>query len=914
MKRLAASLAVLAAAYVARGSNTTNLFPNGDFESGGAGAWTEGGGGDTFSYPATGGNPGGYGVIDDTSGTWGIWVGGADTPLSLASLGLVAGQSYTFIQDMEIISGTNIGGIKIESWGPSGVISDSGDIYPGTGTASWKTYTFAYTIDPAATGLKIVPLWGPNSVVGFDNIGVVVPGPSPLAVSITSPTNSQVLSSNFTISATASVYPGSVTNVNFYSDNSLLGNSASSPFSFSASGVAAGVHALTAVASDSTGNSATSTVVSVTVTNATPPPPSTASEPFNYPTGAFANGTAATGSGFTGNWILPNGNATIVAGLTYPSLPAGNNALQQANNGSARSLVTLASPLSTGTKYISFLIKGTGDSGGNWAGVYLKGDNTTSLFAGFRGGFSASQTSFGLGSVSSASTTPTGGSALGTTAALNNTNVHLIVLEIDFNTSTTEETVKFWADPPAGTNAPGVSPVTTVTTFDVGNISGLGLNLQGGSANLTLDEIRVGNTYADVVGANLTPTIPTTLALSIASAKQISWTAFSTNYYQPQKSDDNSTWSNLGGLLTGSAVTSIYDSSPAAFYQVLEITPQVSEAIVDGGFEVDGGAGTAFYWNSVGSEPPTRITSDFHSGTASVAISVTNADATPNTSEIQQSLSYAGGGPVSPGSSYNFSFWAKQVGSGVSYVQQYNVMWLDASSAVVGSLGWTTFSGGNGAWSKITASPTVAPANAVNALIQIHGATGAVPNGFGGVLIDDASLVATTPTGPTNVLSPIVQNGAVFTGTVNTNGVTATAATGNISFQTNSVGQSTGIVASGSASSAPALLPNSYTVTAIYSGDGTYIGSTNIFVVGGNPFGSASGTVSFSAGQAGVVLSGVAGNNYSVQRATNVTFTAGISNFPSMTAPAGGNVSATDNFSDLGGVPVQAFYRLHYLP
>jgi hypothetical protein len=164
------------------------------------------------------------------------------------------------------------------------------------------------------------------------------------------------------------------------------------------------------------------------------------------------------------------------------------------------------------------------------------------------------------------------------------------------------------------------------------------------------------------------------------------------------------------------------------------------------------------------------------------------------------------------------------------------------------------------------------------------------------------------------VLSPIVQNGAVFTGTVNTNGVTATAATGNISFQTNSVGQSTGIVASGSASSAPALLPNSYTVTAIYSGDGTYIGSTNIFVVAGNPFGSASGTVSFSAGQAGVVLSGVAGNNYSVQRATNVTFTAGISNFPSMTAPAGGNVSATDNFSDLGGVPVQAFYRLHYLP
>jgi hypothetical protein len=913
MTTLAAGLAILSFTGIAFGTNTTNLFPNGDFESGGAGAWVEGGGGDTFGYPTTGGNPGGYGIIDDSTVTWGIWVGGDVTPLSLSSLGLTAGQTYTFVQDMELISGSNIGGLKVESWGPSGVLSDSGDMRPATGSASWQTYAFSYTINPAATGLKIVPLWGPSSVVGFDNLGVVVPGPSPLTVSITSPTNSQVVSSNFLIAATATVYPGSVTNVDFYSDNVLLGSDASSPFTFSATGIAAGVHALKAVAWDSSGNSATSAVVSVTATNATPPP-SNAYEPFNYPTGAFANGTPATGSGLTGNWTVPNANATIVSGLTYPDLIAGNNALQQVNNGSGRSFVSFSSTLSTGTKYVSFLIKGSGNSGGNWAGVYLKGDNLKSLFAGFLGGFSSFQTSFGLGSVTSAGTAPTGGTALGATAALNNTNVHFIVLQIDFNTSGANDTVRFYADPAAGTNAPGIAATATVSTFDVGNISGIGLNLQGGSPNVTLDEIRVGSTYADVAGANLAPTIPTALSLSLASAKQISWTAFSTNYYQPQKSDDNSTWSNLGPLLTGSTVTSVYDSAPAAYYQVLEITPVTSEAIVDGGFEVDDGFGGPFYWTLVGTQQPTRISSDFHSGASCISISVTNTAATPNTSEVQQGLSYAGGGPVSAGNTYNFSFWAKQIGSGISYVQQYNVMWLDSSGGVVGSVGWTTFTGGNGTWSKITAAPSVAPANTANALIQIRGNTGAVSGGFGGVLVDDVSLSGTSPTGPSNVLSPVIKDGAVFTATVKTNGVVATAATGNVSFQTNGVGQSSGTLASGTANSAAALVPSSYTVTAIYSGDGTFIGSTNSLVIGGSPFGSSKGTIAFSAGQASVVLSGISGNQYSVQRATDVKFTTGISNFPPITAPANGNVSVTDNFQDLGTVPATAFYRLRFIP
>ncbi|HVU27181.1 MAG TPA: hypothetical protein VHG71_05535 [Verrucomicrobiae bacterium] len=639
-------------------------------------------------------------------------------------------------------------------------------------------------------------------------------------------------------------------------------------------------------------------------------------EPFNYGLGAFASGTPVTGSGFTGSWTVPTGNATIVAGLSYSNLLTADNALQQANNGSGRSLATFSSALSSGTEYVSFLIKGSGDSGGNWAGVYLQGDNATSLFVGFRGGYSASQTSFGLGSVNSASTSPTGGSTLGSTVALDNTNVHLIVLKIDFNTSGVNDTVSFWADPPAGTNAPGVAANVVYSTYDVGNISGIGLNLQGGSASVTLDEICVGSSYADVVGANLAPTIPTTLALSVASSKQISWTANSSDYYQPQKSDDGVNWTDLGDLIYGSTTTSIYDSTPSAYYQVLETAPVISEQVVDGGFEVGDGFGGAFYWVTYGSQQPTLITSDSHSGADCMFISVTNVDTTPNTSGIQQDLSYVSSGPIIGGNTYNFSFWAKQVSAGVSYVQQYNVMWLDVNGAVVGSLGWNNFSGGNGAWTQIVANPAVAPATAVDALIQIQGATGAILNGSGGVLIDDVSLTTTTPTGATDILSPTVQNGAVFTGVVQTNGVTATAASGTITFQTNGVVQSAGTVGNGTANSSPATVPSTYTITAIYSGDGTYIGSTNTLVVGGggDNFGSGKGSVSLAAGQATVVMSGISGNQYQMQRATNVTFTAGVTNFPVVTAPGDGNVSVTDDFSDLGTPPGQAFYRLIYIP
>ena len=67
------------------------------------------------------------------------------------------------------------------------------------------------------------------------------------------------------LTATASDTDGNVTNVAFYQGSTLLANVASAPYSYTWANVAAGSYTLTAVASVDTGASATSSAVSVTV-------------------------------------------------------------------------------------------------------------------------------------------------------------------------------------------------------------------------------------------------------------------------------------------------------------------------------------------------------------------------------------------------------------------------------------------------------------------------------------------------------------------------------------------------------------------------------------------------------------------------------------------------------------------------
>ena len=161
MKKAIATLATLLLVGSVNAA-VTNLFPNGNFDSpaGSPAPWIEvfGAGTTTYSYPVTGGNPAGFGRMTNSSG-WGIWVGGEPTALPLASYGLVAGGTYTFVMDMKNFSGTGIGKLKIESWGPGGFISDSGEISAGSQSGAWVTRNFPVTLATNATGIKVVWPW-----------------------------------------------------------------------------------------------------------------------------------------------------------------------------------------------------------------------------------------------------------------------------------------------------------------------------------------------------------------------------------------------------------------------------------------------------------------------------------------------------------------------------------------------------------------------------------------------------------------------------------------------------------------------------------------------------------------------------------------------------------------------------------
>ena len=245
-------------------------------------------------------------------------------------------------------------------------------------------------------------------------------------------------------------------------------------------------------------------------------------EPFNYATGPLANNTPSTATGFTGNWTGAAG--TIGAGLTYSGLAVANNAL---SSGAERQFVSFASPLASGTKWISFLFYASANMGGNIDGVFFPNTKSTCLWFGFGlNPFSATEGYLGIGSMITAGTaaqgvTPLKQTGLGTYAA-----THLIVMKIDFDTSGANDTVTIYKNPATVAAAPGVAAAGTDSSYDVGTITGIGLNVQG-SAIIAVDEIRVGDTYGDVVGYVSTPPNPPTGlgATSGSNVVSLSWTA-----------------------------------------------------------------------------------------------------------------------------------------------------------------------------------------------------------------------------------------------------------------------------------------------------------------------------------------------------------------------------------------------------
>ena len=138
---------------------------------------------------------------------------------------------------------------------------------------------------------------------------------------------------------------------------------------------------------------------------------------------------------------------------------------------------------------------------------------------------------------------------------------------------------------------------------------------------------------------------------------------------------------------------------------------------------------------------------------------LTNVSATPSEATLSQ-LVVAQGGIVVSGQTYVFSFWARQVTAGPSYLQQYQVQWLNNVGGGAGGSGLVNFNGVIGSWTKLSVTNLKAPANAVEARVLFRFVTGAVAGGHGEVFIDDVSLDSgggVAGPGETNILQATIQ-------------------------------------------------------------------------------------------------------------------------------------------------------------
>jgi CxxC motif-containing protein (DUF1111 family) len=250
--------------------------------------------------------------------------------------------------------------------------------------------------------------------------------------------------------------------------------------------------------------------------------------------------------------------------------------------------------------------------------------------------------------------------------------------------------------------------------------------------------------------------------LSIQSGVTVNWFATTGATYRAQWSPHSSgagPWTDLGAPVIGDATThSLYDPLPKGVrhYRVLEMlagsTP-VPPLPVNGGFETGPGVSAA-NWSTSGSQPPIRVGNDAHSGSFSMHCTLTNATVAPSEAGLSQNVA-AQGGTVVAGQTYMFSFWARQVTAGPSYVQQYQVQWLDGVGGILGGSGLVNFNGGMGAWTRISAPSLIAPTSTVGARIQFRFVTGAVAGGHGELFLDDVALESSGISGgpgQTNVL------------------------------------------------------------------------------------------------------------------------------------------------------------------
>jgi len=237
--------------------------------------------------------------------------------------------------------------------------------------------------------------------------------------------------------------------------------------------------------------------------------------------------------------------------------------------------------------------------------------------------------------------------------------------------------------------------------------------------------------------------------VSIERGTEVSWSAPTDHSYQlqwrPLHSTDPADWVDLATFQEGSgAIDTFLDRQPArrqyrVIQRSLSTTPNATNAIVNGSFEQGDGV-TPIGW-TLASSIHSLTNQDASEGSFSLRTYIQNQGSTPGHGLLTQQIVPAGG-TIVPEAEYRFTFAAHQVSFGPSYVQFYDVQWLDATGSTIASTGYTGFVGGDQSWATVESPVLTAPASATDARIVFYFATGSVVGGHGEVLIDELSLAS----------------------------------------------------------------------------------------------------------------------------------------------------------------------------
>jgi len=155
-------------------------------------------------------------------------------------------------------------------------LANSWTVIPAlSGISTNQTLTTPVTLSSAwVSGAKLYLLWaddngsgGPDTGFTIDNFSVMSGIPNtPPVVSITAPTTGSIATAPATVGLSATATDnGSVTQVEFLRDGSVIYTDTTSPYAFSDNGLAAGNYSYTARATDNLGATTTSAAVAVNV-------------------------------------------------------------------------------------------------------------------------------------------------------------------------------------------------------------------------------------------------------------------------------------------------------------------------------------------------------------------------------------------------------------------------------------------------------------------------------------------------------------------------------------------------------------------------------------------------------------------------------------------------------------------------